>query len=214
MTDDGATNDTEAMSDDPVTRLTAALRAARILPVVRTADAAGAVEVSGRLRDAGLPIIELTTTIEGWQEAAAAVVHSGDVVVGVGTVTTADQARAAIDLGARFLVSPYGAPAVRAVAVEASVPFVEGGLTPSEVITSAGFGIAKLFPAHVGGPALLRDILTVRPGLRIVPTGGIGLGDVGTWLAAGALAVGVGSDLSSGPDIAGRVKAALAGLER
>jgi 2-dehydro-3-deoxyphosphogluconate aldolase/(4S)-4-hydroxy-2-oxoglutarate aldolase len=189
--------------------LAAAFAAARILPVVRTNSGSEAVALCGRLVAAGLPIVELTTTIEGWQEAAAGVVARGDVAVGVGTVTTAEQARRAIDVGAQFLVSPCGAPDVRPVADAAGVPFVEGGMTPTEVMGSARHGIAKLFPAHIGGPGLLRDILTVSPGARIVPTGGISLGDVGAWLAAGAIAVGVGSDLSSGDDLSGRVRAAL-----
>ena len=74
---------------------------------------------------------------------------------------------------------------------------------------SGGRGIAKLFPAHVGGPAYLRSILAVLPGARIVPTGGIALGQVRDYLDAGAYAVGVGSDLVKSPDPAAAVRELL-----
>ena len=75
----------------------------------------------------------------------------------------------------------------------ARIPFIEGGFTPAEVAAAAGRGIAKLFPAHVGGPAYLRSLLAVMPGAKIMPTGGIPLAHVQSWLDAGALAVGIGS---------------------
>jgi 2-dehydro-3-deoxyphosphogluconate aldolase/(4S)-4-hydroxy-2-oxoglutarate aldolase len=131
-------------------------------------------------------------------------------VLGAGTVTTADDARRAIDAGADFLVSPYPAEAVRAVAGQARVAFLEGGFTPGEVAAAAAQGIAKLFPAHVGGPAYLRSVLAVLPGARIVPTGGIALSDVPAYLAAGAYAVGVGSDLVRAADPAKAVRELLA----
>jgi 2-dehydro-3-deoxyphosphogluconate aldolase/(4S)-4-hydroxy-2-oxoglutarate aldolase len=131
------------------------------------------------------------------------------VGIGVGTVTSAEQARQAIAAGADFCVSPQLAPAARAVLEAAEVPFVEGGLTPTEVLGAASRGIAKLFPAHVGGVQYLASLLAVAPGARIMPTGGVALSDVPEWLAAGAIAVGVGSDLSAPGDITARVQEAL-----
>ncbi len=183
-----------------------AIGAARLLPVVRVADQAAALDVADRLCAAGLPVIELTATTSGWAGAVATLRRSADVVVGAGTITTAADAHAAVDAGALFLVSPYPAPAVRQVAAEAGLPFVEGGFTPAEVADAAGRGVAKLFPAHVGGPALLKSLLAVLPGARIVPTGGIRLAEVPEWLAAGAYAVGVGSDLTAEGDIGQRVR--------
>ena len=65
---------------------------------------------------------------------------------------------------ADFLVSPYPAEAVRAYAAETSTVFLEGGFTPGEIAEASARGIAKLFPAHVGGPAYLRSVLAVLPG--------------------------------------------------
>jgi 2-dehydro-3-deoxyphosphogluconate aldolase / (4S)-4-hydroxy-2-oxoglutarate aldolase len=77
------------------------------------------------------------------------------------------------------------------------------------VFGAARFGVAKLFPAHVGGIAYLRSLLAVEPQARIMPTGGIPLVEAGKWLAAGAFAVGIGSDLTAPGDIVARVREAL-----
>ncbi|HEY2985955.1 MAG TPA: hypothetical protein VGJ38_17490 [Jatrophihabitantaceae bacterium] len=85
--------------------------------------------------------------------------------------------------------------------------FIESGQTPTELMTALEIGgIAKLFPAHVGGPAYLRSFLSVAPGAKIVPTGGIPLGQIAEWLDAGAYAVGVGRDLTASGDIEARIR--------
>jgi len=192
------------------------LSAARVLPVLRSPSADAARTHVDALAGAGLPVVELTTTTPEWPTALEAVGrdHPG-LLLGVGTVRDPDDVRRARDAGARFLVTPWPAPDVRAAAAEAGLVLVEGGLTPGEVAAASGRGIAKLFPAHVGGPDYLRSLLPVLPGARIVPTGGVGLGDVAQWLDAGALAVGVGSDLlralESDPARVAEQLAALAG---
>jgi 2-dehydro-3-deoxyphosphogluconate aldolase/(4S)-4-hydroxy-2-oxoglutarate aldolase len=168
--------------------------AARVVPVLRLADADGAVRAVAGCVEAGLDVVELTATTSGWPDALRRVRDAHpDRVVGVGTVLDADAARAAIDLGADFLVSPCPVPAVRDVA--GITPFIEGGMTVAELVDAGSRGLAKLFPAHVGGPQFLRSVLAVAPTLRVIPTGGIRVADVSTWLDAGAFAVGVGSDL-------------------
>jgi 2-dehydro-3-deoxyphosphogluconate aldolase/(4S)-4-hydroxy-2-oxoglutarate aldolase len=124
---------------------------------------------------------------------------------------SASVALQAVEAGAHFCVSPSLAPAARAQLERAGVPFVEGGLTPTEVFEASSRGIAKLFPAHLGGVQYLTSLLTVEPSARIMPTGGIPLGEVGDWLRAGAIAVGVGSDLTAPGDVAARVRQALEG---
>jgi len=188
------------------------LRAARIVPVVRVGEPDTARELVARLLAAGLDVIELTTTIPGWPDVVEAVrAEHPDVLVGVGTVTSAEQARQAVDAGAQLCVSPRRVPAARAVLDPAGVPFVEGGLTPTEVLDAASHGVAKLFPAHVGGVRYLSSLLAVAPEARIMPTGGIPLGEVRAWLEAGAVAVGIGGDLTATGDVAQRVRAALDG---
>jgi 2-dehydro-3-deoxyphosphogluconate aldolase/(4S)-4-hydroxy-2-oxoglutarate aldolase len=189
----------------------ARLRRARIVPVVRVTDPHEAQELVGRLLDAGLDTIELTTSIPGWEAVVAELRdRSPEVAVGVGTILTAEQARQAAELGADFCVSPRLVPSARDVLDAAGIPFIEGGLTPTEVLDAASRGIAKLFPAHIGGPQYLRSLRAVAPDALVMPTGGIPLDQVGEWLAAGAIAVGIGSDLTAPGDIAERVQKALA----
>jgi 2-dehydro-3-deoxyphosphogluconate aldolase / (4S)-4-hydroxy-2-oxoglutarate aldolase len=191
----------------PATPVVEALASARIVPVLRLPDPDSAADAARRMYDAGLPVVELTATTPGWRDALAAVRASHpDGLLGMGTITTATDARDAIDRGVDFLVSPYPAAAVREVAEAAGTLFVEGCFSPGELAAATARGVAKLFPAHVGGPQYLKSVLAVLPGARIVPTGGIRLEDVPKWLAAGALAVGIGSDLLKVDDPVARIK--------
>ncbi|AXH34148.1 hypothetical protein DVJ78_00680 [Humibacter sp. BT305] len=191
----------------PMTAFVETLRRARIVAVLR-ADGAGALEAQlDAVREGGVRAIEVTTTAEGWQQVLrrAASEAEADVLVGAGTVTTIEQAEQALEAGARFLVSPYRVPdAVSAIARTAAgggVPFVPGGFTPAEVAEAAqvGDGVAKLFPAATGGLAHLKAIRDVLPSVSIMPTGGIGPDDAADWLAAGAVAVGLGGALVRQP---------------
>ncbi|HMI72960.1 MAG TPA: bifunctional 4-hydroxy-2-oxoglutarate aldolase/2-dehydro-3-deoxy-phosphogluconate aldolase [Solirubrobacteraceae bacterium] len=184
-----------------------ALDRAVVVPVVREESADEARSVAAWLIEQGLEIVELTASTPGWERAVGSL---EDVIVGVGTLRTREDAQRAVAAGARFLVTPCPAPGVRAVADAANVPLLEGGFTPGEILAAADRGIAKLFPAHVGGTALLRSILALSPGARIVPTGGIGLADVPAWLDAGAYAVGIGSELRPDPDVAAALRDTLA----
>ncbi|GAA0287528.1 hypothetical protein GCM10010302_27370 [Streptomyces polychromogenes] len=182
------------------------LAAQRLLPVLRSADADEAVRATATLLAAGCRAVELTTSVPGWAGAVARTAGLADALgrpalIGVGTVTTAAQARAALDAGAGFLVSPYPAPEVREVARRRGAAFVEGGYTPGEIAAAVRrSGAAKVFPAHVGGPAFLRSLRAVLPdGALLIPTGGIAPGEVRDWLAAGASAVGIGSGLPTEP---------------
>lgn len=193
--------------------LLAALAPRPLLPVLRAGSADEALDVARRLAAAGLPVVELTGTTPGWERALTALrAERPDLVVGMGTMTTAEDASRAVDAGAQFLVSPWPVPAVRPVAERAAVAFLEGACTPAEIADAAGRGPVKLFPAHLGGPAYLRSVLAVLPHARIVPTGGIRLSEVSQWLDAGAVAVGVGSDLTAPGDVGQRVQGALQGV--
>ncbi|WP_328738513.1 bifunctional 4-hydroxy-2-oxoglutarate aldolase/2-dehydro-3-deoxy-phosphogluconate aldolase [Streptomyces erythrochromogenes] len=182
------------------------LAAQRLLPVLRNADADEAVRAATTLLAAGCRAVELTTSTPGWVGAVArtaelADAHGRPALIGVGTVTTAAQARAALDAGAAFLVSPYPAPEVREVAARREAVFVEGGFTPAEIASAVrACGAAKVFPAHVGGPGFVRSLRAVLPDAVLIPTGGIGPDEVPDWIAAGATAVGIGSGLPSDPD--------------
>jgi len=184
-----------------------AIERAVVVPVVREDGADEALSVAAWLIEQGLEVVELTASTPGWERAVGAL---DGVVVGAGTLRTREDAERAVAAGAQFLVTPCPAPEVRTVAEAAGVPLLEGGFTPGEVLAATDRGIAKLFPAHVGGTELLRSILALSPGARIVPTGGIRLADVPAWLDAGAYAVGIGSELRPDPGVAGVLRETLA----
>lgn len=195
----------------PASQIADRIHAGRLLPVLRVPHARDAIAAAERLIAAGLDVIEITATTSEWPSALERLCRDHPTsALGVGTVTTADDARRAADSGASFVVSPWPAAAVRAVADRKALLFLEGGWTPSEIAAATGHGPAKLFPAHVGGPGYLRSLLSVLPEARIIPTGGIQTDQVAGWLAAGAYAVGVGSDLLRRGDVAARVSEARA----
>jgi 2-dehydro-3-deoxyphosphogluconate aldolase / (4S)-4-hydroxy-2-oxoglutarate aldolase len=108
-----------------------------------------------------------------------------------------EQADAAIDGGAEFLVTPAVRPAVIERAVGRGALVLAGGLTPSELLAAheAGAELVKLFPARLGGPAYLRDVLAPLPFLKLVPTGGVSAENARAYLDAGAAALGIGGNL-------------------
>jgi 2-dehydro-3-deoxyphosphogluconate aldolase / (4S)-4-hydroxy-2-oxoglutarate aldolase len=183
-----------------------ALAASVVVPVIRARDGQAALETAEWALEQGLPAVELTATTPGWRDALASLAGSHpDAAVGVGTLFTEHDAQDACDLGAAFLVSPAPVPGVAEVAARNDRLMVGGGFTPGELHAAAALGVAKLFPAHAVGPRFLRSVLAVMPGADVIPTGGIGLDDVPAWLAAGALCVGIGSELQPGPDAARRL---------
>jgi len=117
--------------------------------------------------------------------------------VGAGTVLDADDARRALDAGARFLVSPVLDAGVMAVGRDAGVALFPGALTPTEVLAAwrAGATMVKVFPAQPLGPAYIKAMKAPLGGIPLLPTGGIGLETLPAFLAAGADGVGVGEPL-------------------
>ncbi|MET9885497.1 bifunctional 4-hydroxy-2-oxoglutarate aldolase/2-dehydro-3-deoxy-phosphogluconate aldolase [Streptomyces sp. NPDC006430] len=195
----------------------AALAAQGLLPVLRNADADEAVRRTTALLAAGCRAIELTTSTPGWAEAVARTApltdaHDRPALIGVGTVTTTAEAESALAAGAAFLISPYPAPEVRAVATRRGAVFVEGGFTPGEIASAVrAAGAAKVFPAHVGGPQFIRSLKAVLPEALFITTGGIRPDETRQWLDAGATAVGIGTGL---PEDLGELAALFAELAR
>jgi 2-dehydro-3-deoxyphosphogluconate aldolase/(4S)-4-hydroxy-2-oxoglutarate aldolase len=176
-------------------RTTEAIVRCGVVAVLRAPTADGFARVSNVLVAAGITAIEVTLTSRGAVEALAGLRRQlpPEAIVGAGTVLTADDAKAAVDAGAEFLVSPVSGPSLGSF----GVPFYPGGLTPTEVFAAARSGapLVKLFPAAAVGTRYLKDLHGPLPEVRIMPTGGIGVGDVAAWLTAGASAVGLGGPL-------------------
>jgi 2-dehydro-3-deoxyphosphogluconate aldolase/(4S)-4-hydroxy-2-oxoglutarate aldolase len=174
-----------------------AIRADRALTVVRADHIPDAVRLCRALADGGIRTVELTFTTPDVLDHLAAAAEVPGVLLGVGTVLTADQARAALAAGARFLVTPGLRPAVAEVAVAAGVPVLLGAFTPTEVATAVDLGAAavKIFPAGRLGPKYLSDLHGPYPHVELLPSGGISADNAAAFLAAGATAVCAGTSV-------------------
>lgn len=201
-----------------------ALLESGVVAVLRGAGPDRLADVCRTLAQAGVSCLELTMTTPGAVAALAELrgaLPSG-AVLGMGSVTEAEQARAAVRAGAEFLVSPGVCPEVARFAVQAEVAVYPGAWTPSEVLSAWELGAAavKLFPADLGGPAHLRHLAGPLPDIPLVPTGGIVLDQVADYIAAGAAAIGLGTPLvgdalagGSLPALAERAGAALRAVQ-
>jgi 2-dehydro-3-deoxyphosphogluconate aldolase / (4S)-4-hydroxy-2-oxoglutarate aldolase len=170
-----------------------ALWRARASAILRTDDQKRAAAAMEAAIQGGFAVVEFTLTIPGALDLISDFSHRPGVLVGAGTVLTARQARASLDAGARFLVSPVTDDDVIATAVEAGAVAMPGAHTPTEMLRAhrAGAQLVKLFPAGAGGPTYVRSILAPLPFLRIVPTNGVDADNVAAYLEAGCFAVGM-----------------------
>lgn len=173
----------------------------KIVAIIRLDDYDRAVQIANALAAGGISILEFTLTGRGAMEAVANVRKElGErVVVGVGSVLHAEDASAAIETGAQFVVTPALRKQVIAACVNRQIPVLAGGFTPTELLDAheAGCELVKLFPAQLGGPRYLKDVLAPLPFLKLVPTGGISAENAREYLAAGAVALGIGGNLIS-----------------
>jgi 2-dehydro-3-deoxyphosphogluconate aldolase/(4S)-4-hydroxy-2-oxoglutarate aldolase len=178
-----------------------AILAKKIVAVIRLDDYSHAVDVARALAVGGVTILEFTLTGQGAIEAVTATRKSlGDAVcVGVGTVLKSEDAAAAIDAGAQFEVTPALRRQVIEVCIKRNTLIVCGGQTPTELLDAyeAGAQVVKVFPARLGGPKFIKDLLAPLPFLKLVPTGGVSPENAREFLEAGAVAVGIGGNLVS-----------------
>ncbi|RJO69278.1 bifunctional 4-hydroxy-2-oxoglutarate aldolase/2-dehydro-3-deoxy-phosphogluconate aldolase [Nocardia panacis] len=182
----------------------AVIRADRVLTVVRAPAIPDPVALAQALAGAGIRALELTFTTPGVLEYLEQAGAASDAVLGMGTVLTGDQARAAIDHGARFLVTPGVRAEVARVAGERGIPVVMGAFTPSEVLTALDLGAAavKIFPARALGPGYLKDLRGPFPNVPLIPSGGVNAGNAAQFLANGAAAVTAGTDVVAPTEVA------------
>jgi len=171
-----------------------------IVPVVR----ASSVEEANRAVEAicagGIPVVEITMTVPNAISVIRELVQrrGGDVLIGAGTVTNADQAESCLRAGAQFLVSPGFAVSVLSVARANAKLAIPGALTPTELMNAQDHGarLVKIFPCgDVGGPKYLKSLKAPFPQASLIPTGGVNASNAADFIAAGAFALGVGADL-------------------
>lgn len=175
----------------------------RASAILRTHDqrlARGAMEAAIR---GGFRIVEFTLSIPQAFDLIEEFARREDLVVGAGTVLTTQEAREAVRLGARFLVSPVVDAAVIEEARALGVASMPGCSTPTEMLSAyrAGAPLQKLFPEQGAGPRWVRQTLGPLPFLNIVPTAGVTLESVAEYLRAGSAAVGFVNSLFDPADI-------------
>jgi 2-dehydro-3-deoxyphosphogluconate aldolase/(4S)-4-hydroxy-2-oxoglutarate aldolase len=190
-----------------------------LVPVLRLPSAELVFHAVEVLLSAGISVCEVTMTVPG----AIGVIRNlvdrfGDrTMIGAGTVLSADDAMACIDAGAQFVVSPgLDLPTV-AAAHSRDIAVLPGALTPTEVITAwkAGADMVKIFPCSaVGGAKYLRALKGPLPQVKMLPTGGVGPSNAHEYIAAGAAALGMGSELVDRAELVAGRDAELVGRAR
>jgi 2-dehydro-3-deoxyphosphogluconate aldolase/(4S)-4-hydroxy-2-oxoglutarate aldolase len=171
-----------------------------LIPVLRAKSVAQGRAVVEAMMAGGVTVVEVTMTVPNAVELIKQLKSEfgAEILLGSGTVTTADQCQATIDAGAEFVVSPSLHHEVIRVTRDNKKVSCPGALTPTEAITAweAGADYVKIFPCSaVGGASYLKSLLAPFPHLKLIPTGGVTLQTAESFIKAGAKALGVGSDL-------------------
>ena len=176
------------------------VRAIGLVPVLRATSAKEAITIADAILAGGVTVLEVTMTVPGAIQVMQQLAdhHGEKLLIGAGTVLDAETARSCLLAGAQFIVSP--ALDVRTIELcrRYSAPVMPGALTPTEIVTAwqAGADLVKVFPCSaVGGAKYLKALQAPLPQIPLIPTGGVSLSTAAEFLAAGAFALGVGSDL-------------------
>ncbi|MEU1790104.1 bifunctional 4-hydroxy-2-oxoglutarate aldolase/2-dehydro-3-deoxy-phosphogluconate aldolase [Streptomyces sparsogenes] len=197
---------------------TRAALAQRVFAIIRSDSYDHAAAAADTLLSAGLTTVEFSLTTPFALEAVTTLVREvgDDAVIGAGTVLDAASARMAVDAGARFLVSPSLDPEVIRTGHRYGLPVFPGVATPTEMVRAMELGAdaLKLFPASAHSPRWVKDVRAALPQAALLPTGGVTVADAPEWIAAGAVACGMGSALTEGDRdvVAKRVAELLARL--
>jgi len=175
----------------------------RIVPVVVLADSAGAEPLAGALVAGGLHCVEVTFRTDAAADVIRAMAARPELVVGAGTVLTAEQAEQAVTAGARFLVSPGFGPAVVRRCQELGVPVFPGIATATEIqmALDAGLHTVKFFPAEqLGGVGMVKALSAPFRTVQFIPTGGVDTGNLADYLAVPSV-LAVGGTWMVAPDL-------------
>lgn len=179
-----------------------------VVAVLRADSPEKVVEMAGQAIAGGIKIIEITMTVPFALRAIETLAStysptaadpSRFAVIGVGTVLDPETARAAILSGAEFVVGPSLNPATVTLCNRYAVPVMPGAMTVRDIVEALELGvdIVKLFPGNAYDPSMIKAIKGPVPQANIMPTGGVSLDNLGEWIKAGAVAVGLGSDLTA-----------------
>ena len=185
----------------------ARMRQIGIVPIIRTSSAEQAIRAVEAVAEGGIPCAEITMTVKGAVTALAETAKRfGDkILLGAGTVLDPQTARACLDAGAEFFVTPSLNLETVAFAKRYSKAIYPGALTPTEIVTAwqAGADGIKVFPCSaLGGAKYIKALRGPFPQIDFVPTGGVNLATIAEFFQAGCAAVGVGGELVDGKSVA------------
>ena len=170
-----------------------------VIAVIRGPSPEKTVEMVAALVAGGVRAIEITYSTPQAAEVVRRLneQYGDEILLGMGTLTHPEQAAEAAGAGAHYLVSPTIDDVLAEAMIGTRRAVMLGAFTPTEIVHAHRLGsdVVKLFPGSLGGPAYLRAIRGPFPDIPIMPTGGVEAGNVAEWFAAGAFAVGAGSNL-------------------
>jgi 2-dehydro-3-deoxyphosphogluconate aldolase / (4S)-4-hydroxy-2-oxoglutarate aldolase len=174
-----------------------------LVAVVRAEGAEQAVRITEACIEGGVAAIEITFTVPGAQDVIGDLAKrytKGEIILGAGTVLDPETARIAILSGAQYVVSPCLNGETVKLCSRYQIACMPGAMTIKEVVEcmEAGADIVKVFPGELFGPAIIKAIKGPLPHAPLMPTGGVSLDNVGEWIKAGSVAVGVGGNLTAG----------------
>lgn len=177
-----------------------AISGPRVIAIARGLPADRIERIAEGLLAGGIRAFEITLNSPGALGAIEAVAaRAGErLLTGAGTVLDLEGAAAAVDAGARFLVSPHTDPVLIDWALARGIPILSGAFSPTEIHAAwrSGATAVKLFPASAVGPSFIRELRGPFPDVPLIPTGGVTIETAPTFIAAGAIAVGLGSWLT------------------
>ncbi len=189
-----------------------------LIAIVRTDAEVDLIRVAEALAEGGLRAMEITLNTPGALHAIAAIRRalSPALRVGAGTILGPDDARAAHEAGAEFIVTPTLQPETIALCRANALPIACGCMTPTEALAAhrAGADFIKLFPADTLGPAYVRALRAPLPFLRVIPTGGVSLENLAAYMQAGSTGVALGGNLVSKSALRDRDWAGLTAMAR
>lgn len=158
----------------------------QVIPVVVINDEKETIEILSKLREGGINCAEITFRTACAKEAIAIGTKAfEDMNIGAGTVINAEQAKSAVQAGAKFIVSPGFSDEVARYCTDEKIPYYPGCVTPTEIMRALSYGlnVVKFFPAGIyGGLKAMKALSAPFPQIKFIPTGGVDLSNLKEYL--------------------------------
>lgn len=171
----------------------------RTIAVIRASDMSLAYQMALAVASGGIHLIEITWNSDRSAELIAQLrLELPDSLIGTGTLLNLPQMQTAIESGAQFLFTPHVDPLMIQAAAKLNIPIIPGALSPTEIVTAwtSGASCVKVFPVEaVGGVNYIKSIQGPLGNIPLIPTGGVTLENAKEFLQAGAIAIGLSSQL-------------------